>query len=294
MVALTAVQAVQVAIESQAAAAAYFEFLADRAGDSRTREFLRGLAEIESHHGQDLRAMIRILAGPDASPSAHHRVRIDEAAPGWVCAEGESLQQGLQTSVRYERQSASFFEHLADQFAPPGSAYLRLLARSKECYVGMVRHAASELEVREQGGFSLQEAVRNAIQAEHACCWVYRGLSARTRDPRARAFLEDMVRVQQVHVAELERLAAGMADERPVRRMERISIAKTAPLFRYPDIIELGDALQIAFEAETRASRYFAALSRQFGGKAAAFFLQLSKAEEEHGLTIRQAMSKAA
>lgn len=290
MTSLTAAQAIRMAIESQGAAAQYYAFLAERVDDATTRKFLHAMAELQRHQGQDLEAMEPVLFGRSSSPEANRRVRVEEPTPKWTCNEGEGVAESMALARRSERQEALFYDSLADQLPAPGSGFLRLLARSRECYSDMLSQAARDMEFRSQRSFTFHGAIRSAIQAEHACEGVYRGLMARARNPRTRAFLESMVRFEQAHVQELEKLSAGLPDERPVRSAGRVVIAKVAPLFRYSERIDLNDALQIAYDSEARASRYYAALAAQFSGKAAKLFLQLSRTEEQHAAAIGQTM----
>jgi rubrerythrin len=221
-------------------------------------------------------------------------MRLEEAPPTWRCNEGEAVRDALAIAQRFERQSALFYDSLADQLPAPGASYLRLLARSTECYADLLDHASRDMELRSERSFTLHGAIRSAIQAEHGCAWVYRGLIARTRSPKARSFLESMVQFEHAHVEELEKLFVGLADQRSMRNAGRVAIAKIAPLFRHPEAIDLSAALQIAYESEVRASRNYAALAEQFSGKAAELFLQLSRTEEQHSLAIRETMQSLA
>jgi rubrerythrin len=291
---VTAEHAVQMAIESQAAAARFYRFLAERTDDSKNRAFLNAMSDLQRHQGQDLKAIDGVFAGRISLADPNSRGSVHTPAPAWVCAEDEGVREAMNRATEIGRQASMFFDSVADQFSPPASDYVRMMARSKQCFADMVESAMSEMVFRSQHSFSFREAMRNAVQAEHACAWVYRGLITRTRDPRARSFLEGMVRFAEEHANEIERLGATVGDARPIRATGRITIVKTVPVFRHPDRIDLNDALGIAHDSEIRAANYYSALAGQFAGKAAQVFLQLAKVEHQHGLAIEEAKHRVA
>ena len=135
--------------------------------------------------------------------------------------------------------------------------------------------------------------MRNAIQAEHACGWIYKGLVGRCSEPRGRLFLEAMVRFEASHAEELERLMKTTRDAMPDAEGVVVVMSKTPPLFQMPASVDYEQALRIAMEAEARASRYYDALSRLFGGAARELLRTLARHERAHEEAIRQSLGLA-
>ena len=212
MDALTAAQALNLAIESQAAAARFYAVLADRADDPKTQTLLSALADLQEHQGHELRAIEGLLVARSPFVGSGSAMHAYESALCWESPQQHGARESMQAALQLEREASVFFDSLADRFTRPGGNFIRTIARSRECFADLLENAIRDLQFKGQHSFSFREAMRNAVQAEHACAWVYRGLMTRTRDPRAREFLDNMVRFAEVQANEIERLGLSVGD----------------------------------------------------------------------------------
>lgn len=288
---MTASEAVDLAIQSERAAGRYFQVAAERADDARIRALLVGLAVVEQSRSIDLEALREVLIG--GASLVHRQLYLEHLPPSWSHAETYTLEETVHVALRMERQSSLFYDSLAAMMPQPGQHFLRLMARAKECNADMVEHTVSELEKRRRRVVGLHQVLRNAIQAEHACGWIYKGLVGRCSEPRGRLFLEAMVRFEASHAEELERLMKTTRDAMPEAEGVVVVMSKTPPLFQMPATIDYEQALRIAMEAEARAARYYDALSRLFGGSARELLRTLARHERAHEEAIRQSLGLA-
>lgn len=287
---MTASEALDLAIQSERAAGRYFQVAAERADEPSTRALLSGLAVVEESRSIDLEALRELVVGAKAS-QATRQVRVEDVPPSWSHAETYTIDETVQVAVRMERQSSLFYDSLADQIPPPGQHFLRLMARAKECLAEMVEHSVKELEKRRRRVVSLHQVLRNAIQAEHACGWIYKGLISRTEDPRAKSFFEAMVRFEDAHVEELNRILRSVRDTMPDAEGIHVVMGKMPPLFQLPGKFDYEQALRTAMEAEARAGRYFDAIARLFSGEARELLRTLARTERAHEHAIRQSLA---
>jgi len=133
------------------------------------------------------------------------------------------------------------------------------------------------------------QAIRNAIEAEHAAARFYTLLAESTEDATSRAFLEDMADNERLHARQIreagEKLVIGPLAERADSDM---SIVETLPDWRFVDDIGMHDALQVALAAEEQAALFYDALADYFDEPLKAFFLELAKTEEAHAVALRE------
>jgi rubrerythrin len=136
---------------------------------------------------------------------------------------------------------------------------------------------------------TLEQAIRNAVEAERAADRFYRDLAAATTDEAARALLAQMAAEEGAHADGLlglaRELGAGALPERadmPVRGIE------SAPAAVEARDLDFEQAVTLALEAENSASLYYDALASSCGGAAAEFFARVAADEERHAARLRE------
>jgi len=137
------------------------------------------------------------------------------------------------------------------------------------------------------GTLTLGQAIRNAIEAERAASRFYSDLAARAEDPLTRRFFEEMIRVEQHHSSEIEDIGHKLVDgSLGLSGAGQITVVEPAPDWTHPDDLGIDQGLQLAFECESRAARYYAALAEGFPGPGAGFFRMLAHTEEQHARLV--------
>jgi rubrerythrin len=130
---------------------------------------------------------------------------------------------------------------------------------------------------------TLEQAIRNAIEAEKSAARFYRLLGESTGDAEARAFLERMVKEEEAHAAAIQDMGRKLTSgEIPGQADDNVECIETMPAWAYSDDISFDQALEIALDAENHAALYYSAISDGFEGKVAEFFGNLAKTEEQH------------
>jgi rubrerythrin len=131
------------------------------------------------------------------------------------------------------------------------------------------------------------QAIRNAIEAEHAARRFYQLLSESTADPEARAFLEEMAVAELEHARAIEREGESLFEGPiPQRADSVVDVIETVPNWKYVDDISFDEALSIAKAAEIQAYLYYDAIADSFTGASQSFFRTLAQAEQEHARRI--------
>ena len=133
------------------------------------------------------------------------------------------------------------------------------------------------------------QAIRNAIEAEHASARFYSLLAESTDDEKSRAFLEGMAENERLHARQIrdvgEKLVVGPLAEQADSDM---SLVETLPDWRFVDGLGLPQAFEIAIAAEEQAALFYDALSDYFDEPVKTFFRDLAQTEEEHAATLRK------
>lgn len=133
------------------------------------------------------------------------------------------------------------------------------------------------------------QAIRNAIEAEHAAARFYTLLAESTDDDGSRAFLEDMAENERAHARQIrevgEKLVAGPLAAQADSDM---ALVETLPDWRFVDDIGMGQALEVALAAEEQAALFYDALAEYLDEPVKGFFLELAKTEEAHAAALRE------
>jgi rubrerythrin len=140
---------------------------------------------------------------------------------------------------------------------------------------------------------SLAQAIRNAVEAEHAAARFYQRLLANTEDASARQFLERLVREEIDHARQIDERGRELAGTDLPAAGNRLSeLVETAPGWEHVEDVSLAEALQVALEAEHQACLYYSAVADAFEGRDAEFFESLSRVEAEHAERIRKLLER--
>lgn len=133
------------------------------------------------------------------------------------------------------------------------------------------------------------QAIRNAIEAEHAAARFYALLADSTQDEPTRAFLEDMADNERLHARQIrevgEKLVQGPLAERADSDM---ALVETLPDWRFVDDLGMQQALEVALAAEEQAAIFYDALADYLDEPVKSFFLELAKTEEAHAVALRE------
>lgn len=77
---------------------------------------------------------------------------------------------------------------------------------------------------------TLQQAIRNAIEAEDSAAEFYRRMAHRTDDPVTQKFFEDMGKVERIHADEIEGLGRSLVEESlPETADSDVALIESAP-----------------------------------------------------------------
>jgi rubrerythrin len=140
---------------------------------------------------------------------------------------------------------------------------------------------------------TLAQAIRNAIAAEHAAEKFYLRLAEATKEQEARAILTGIAAQESAHAAGLQAMAAKLVEGKlPEKADALVHGIETAPAGSDAADLSLGQALEIAVDAENSAILYYDALASTSTGEASAFFARMGKEEEGHAAAIREMLAR--
>lgn len=140
---------------------------------------------------------------------------------------------------------------------------------------------------------TIEQAIRNSIEAELAAARFYDLLAGSTNDPEARLFLEQMREDEVKHAKAIEELSKRVIDTSlPIRAQPGCELIETAPAWRFADDVDYVSALRVALEAEQSAALYYSAIAEAFTGEHKKFFEDLSATEELHAERIQKVLER--
>ncbi|MFW5739137.1 MAG: ferritin family protein [Myxococcota bacterium] len=140
---------------------------------------------------------------------------------------------------------------------------------------------------------TIEQAIRNSIEAERAAARFYQLLAESTEDPEAKIFLEQMRDDEVQHARAIEAMAKEISNkDLPVRADGGCEKIETAPEWKYVDHIDYLSALRVALESERSAVLYYSAVAEAFTGKQKAFFEDLAATEETHAKRISEILAR--
>lgn len=137
------------------------------------------------------------------------------------------------------------------------------------------------------------QALRNAIEVEHAAARFYEHLVERAESAEVRAFFREMVAQEQSHAREIGALAEkAHRGELPEAADDDVAVVETAPEWAGVAVAALEDAVGLAIEAEHQAALYYDAIADFLSGDGAAFFQALGTTELEHARRLGELLSR--
>ena len=142
---------------------------------------------------------------------------------------------------------------------------------------------------------SLEQAVRNALEAERAAESFYKLLAQSTANEDAKQFLIKMAKLEKAHVSTIEQMGIELrAGKLPVRADDNVELIETAPDWAYHDDIDLTEAMALALENERHAALYYEAFADATRDSIHALFREIMKDENRHVAAVEHAMSNRA
>jgi rubrerythrin len=143
------------------------------------------------------------------------------------------------------------------------------------------------------GQLTIEQAIRNSVEAERAAARFYELLADSTDDPEAKLFLSKMREDELAHARAIEELGSRVTNkDLPVRADADCASVETAPAWKYVDGIDYLSALRVALEAEHSAALYYSAIAEAFVGDEKMFFEDLSVTEENHATRIKEILAR--
>lgn len=133
------------------------------------------------------------------------------------------------------------------------------------------------------------QAIRNAIEAEHAAARFYSLLADSTANRASRTFLEDMAAYERLHARHIQELGAMLVDGPLAEHADsEIGLMETLADWRFVDDIGMAEAVEVALAGEEQAALFYDALAEYFDEPVKGFFLDLSATEESHATALRE------
>jgi len=143
------------------------------------------------------------------------------------------------------------------------------------------------------GHLTIEQAIRNAVEAERAAARFYKLLAESTEDPEAKLFLDKLREDEIAHAKAIEELGKRVTNKGlPVKADADCTSVETAPAWKYVDGIDYLSALRVALEAEHSAALYYSAVAEAFVGDEKMFFEDLSVTEENHATRIKEILAR--
>ncbi len=144
----TVAQAFRDAIESERAAARFYQRLHDRTTDPQAQRFLSGMAEEEERHVRILEEMAdgRALTLPDGTSPL---VEVIETAPAWNDVEDISIEAALEVAREAETQAYLYYDALADSVSGTLAEFFRGMAGTEEQHMATVERMQADWATRQ-------------------------------------------------------------------------------------------------------------------------------------------------
>lgn len=109
-------QAIRNAIETERAAAHFYQTLVPKATDGQTREFLEEMARQEVAHAEAIEEMGKRLTANELPIRPDFNIDLVETSPEWKNVESVNLVQALNIAVEAENHAALYYDAMADSF----------------------------------------------------------------------------------------------------------------------------------------------------------------------------------
>ncbi len=136
---------------------------------------------------------------------------------------------------------------------------------------------------------TLEQALRNAIDAERAAERFYSELASSMDNAQVADFFEIMAAQEAEHAGIIsdygDRLMAGELPAEPDMAVEMI---ETAPNWAYVESLSLEQALQMALELERHAQLYYETLADTIEGEIGQFYRVVAGQERQHAVQLEE------
>lgn len=140
---------------------------------------------------------------------------------------------------------------------------------------------------------TLEQAVKDAIETERAAARFYSIMQGFTDNEVIRGFLVKMQEQEEIHAAEIEKLASVMgAGAGPGKADVGLFETLRAPAWAITENMTLGEAVEVALAAERRAADYYSVLSGVVGGGIGEFFATMAQVEAKHVAALERESKK--
>ncbi len=133
------------------------------------------------------------------------------------------------------------------------------------------------------GKMTLEQAVRDAYEAERFAAMFYDELANLTDDRKARGFFSTMAAQERRHADRVLEIGGRLGTEgMATHAVIDVSHVETAVGWQKLENISYLDALQVALEAEHAAVRFYRTMSELLDGEASFLFAELAADEQAH------------
>ncbi|OQB08621.1 MAG: putative trifunctional 2-polyprenylphenol hydroxylase/glutamate synthase subunit beta/ferritin domain-containing protein [Deltaproteobacteria bacterium ADurb.Bin207] len=140
---------------------------------------------------------------------------------------------------------------------------------------------------------SIEQALRNAVEAELAAARFYSRLAEHTTDPTARRLVQQLHDDELKHAAAIELMSRRLGKVLPVHATDGYAMVEIEHEWDLDSNINYLSVLERAIAAERKASRFYGTLATAFTGEARSFFDELSMVEELHANRLLKLLEKA-
>lgn len=280
-------QALRNAIAAEAAAARFYETLAQRSHDPQVRAFFESMVQVEVEHGREIERHGKRIVARELPAFASEDVVAVETLPAWKSAEDLGFDEALHLAILCEDQAALHYADLAELFEGEVRDFFRKVSASEQQHRRMLEAVLRKRIQTGQSTFTIGQVLRNLIEIERASARFYAALSKRCLNPRAKAFLQGMIEVEELHAAQIDSLGRNL-ERGPLPEVANLEVKdiETPPSWPAPIYINLDTALELALQAERRAARYYRTVAGCFQGEQAAFLEDMAETEDQHARSI--------
>jgi len=136
---------------------------------------------------------------------------------------------------------------------------------------------------------TLEQATRDAIEAEKHAAFLYEMLAQNTDDELAMELLQEMAAQEHLHAETIENLGAELgAILLPPLPQGAVADVEVASGWEFRHHLTYEEALQYALRAEHNARLYYEGMALRFDPPIRDLFENIARAEQRHATTIEQ------
>jgi rubrerythrin len=136
---------------------------------------------------------------------------------------------------------------------------------------------------------TLEQAVRDAVEAEKHAAFLYEMLAQNTDDELAKELLTEMAAQENLHATTIEELGETLgAGELPPLPRGDVADVEVASGWEFRHHLTYDEALQYALRAEHNARLYYEGMARRFDPPVSELFENIAATEMRHATVIEQ------